>query len=299
MQIAPLSRQSSSCARAAAFPTVCCYYPRQPDTAVPVCHPSPRLCVGAALPDWGGKSLFPRHELGEWLCAMGNVVNRDRAAQGLDVLPVLRVEVYPGTLSWAADAPPIGVVEATEQELMLIARVKARREAMEAEESLDSGLEEAEGRGGAGGVGPPGIGAGSSSTKGPVLEGDTETWAPWAPSAEAPSDASHAKECQCHAKEGHWREASIANALMQRYYETAKAAAFRAAPGTESHATMFAVECGLAYARSAAHTARGLGEHIPPAARLTQEPVLLYVVRGDVGESCEGGACLGSQHMKN
>ena len=72
----------------------------------------------------------------------------------------------------------------------------------------------------------------------------------------------------------HVREACVANAVKQRLYSAAIAAA-----GAMS-LTMFTVTHGLSNARElAAFSPTGVGEYVPPSPHITLEPPLLYVVR--------------------
>jgi hypothetical protein len=72
-------------------------------------------------------------------------------------------------------------------------------------------------------------------------------------------------------------EAVIANSLVQRYVETAKAAA--TASGNQEVVTYFDVMGGLALARAARRECgTGYGEHVTTCSAITKEPVFLFVV---------------------
>lgn len=184
-------------------------------------------------------------------------------SESLALLPVLRMEVYSGHLPWVdtLGAPIVsGVVEATLQELELIDTVQARHEASVL--SSDADEEELWGEDSESEV---------PSKARPVDGRCTELWS---------------QDCSDEGGRTGWvgvepgmvSEARIANALAQRFYLAAKAAA-AAAGGT---VTTFSVFSGLGHARRAVWKGR-VGEYITVGGDAARKPVLLYVVRDDRG----------------
>jgi hypothetical protein len=202
------------------------------------------------------EQLFPAHEVGEWLQSLSACT----PSESLALLPFLRVEVYSGHLPWVdkLGAPIVsGVVEATMEELELIDRVQARHEASVL--SSDADEEELWGEDSVSEVPSKGCLANNHST---------ELWS---------QDCSD-EGGRVGVEPGMVSEARIANALAQRFYLAAKAAA-AAAGGT---ATTFSVFSGLGHARRAAWKGK-VGEYISVGGDAARKPVLLYVVRDDGG----------------
>ena len=161
------------------------------------------------------------------------------------------------------------MLEATETELALVARVEARM----AEVGGGSGSGSGSGSGGSGGES-----SFEGSSEPHALPGRVE----WSSKDEETSRSGD--------ESVHQREACVANAVKQRLYSVALAAA--AAAGSTLPLTMFTVTNGFANARELATTScTGLGEYVPPAPHITCEPTFLYVVQGTKFGSGGAGSC--------